>query len=138
MSLNAYQKAQSAAQSPREAEYRIFAQVTHAMVAARDKGASHPDMVKAVDWNKRLWSVLSSDCGVEGNGLPRELRAQIISLGLFVSRFSSDVIRGRETVDTLVDINRNIMEGLAMRQKAASQSHATAANGIPGSISENV
>jgi flagellar protein FlaF len=132
MSLNAYQKIQNAVQSPRDTEYRLFAQVTQALIAASGKGNAHPDMVKALDWNRRLWSVLSSDCGAAGNGLPKPLRAQIISLSLFVSRFSSAVIKGEDTADTLIEINRNIMEGLAARARPAAVPEAATAAPSPG------
>ena len=42
------------------------------------------------------------------------LRAQIISLGLWVSRHASEVARGDADIDALIDVNRSIMEGLAM------------------------
>lgn len=118
MSLSAYHKTQRTVQSPRDTEYRIFGLVTHALMAVKDSGERGQALIKALDWNRRLWSVLSSDCAVEGNGLSKELRAQIISLSIFVSKFSSQVSRGEEEIDTLIDINRTIMEGLAPQAKA--------------------
>ena len=41
------------------------------------------------------------------------LRAQIISISLFVSRHSSEIMRGDEDFEPLIDINRMIMQGLA-------------------------
>ena len=46
------------------------------------------------------------------------LRAQIISLSLWVSRHTSAVIRKQEEIGPLVDINRIIMQGLATREAA--------------------
>jgi flagellar protein FlaF len=43
------------------------------------------------------------------------LRAQIISLALWVSKYSSDVLRNGAAIDPLIDINRTMMEGLATR-----------------------
>jgi flagellar protein FlaF len=128
MSLNAYQKAQNSVQSPRATEYRLFGQVTHALITARDSGERNQDFIKAIDWNRRMWSVFSSDCAVPGNGLPDQLRASIISLALFVSKHSSLVARGREDIDTLIDINRTIMEGLA----PPSRPRQTVPAGPPG------
>lgn len=43
------------------------------------------------------------------------LRGQIISLALWVSRYSSQVLREGADIDPLIDINRTMMEGLAVR-----------------------
>ena len=48
----------------------------------------------------------------DGNGLPIELRAQIISLAEFVRRHSLAVLGGRASVSALIDINTAIMKGL--------------------------
>jgi flagellar protein FlaF len=125
MSLNAYQKAQNSVQSPRATEYRLFGQVTHALIQARDSGERDQAFMKALDWNRRMWSVFSSDCAVEGNGLPNQLRASIISLALFVSKHTSLVMRGQDDIETLIDINRTIMEGLAPLSKPQQPSAAT-------------
>jgi flagellar protein FlaF len=63
--------------------------------------------------------VLAADCAADGNSLPQSLRAQIISLSLFVDRHSSAVMRQGAAIDVLVDINRSIMQGLAPVQPAA-------------------
>lgn len=115
MGLEAYQRVQKHAESPRETEYRLFGQVTGALIKARDQGLRGAPLVDALDWNRRLWSTLATDCGLPGNALSRELRAQIISLSLWVSRYSSDVATGRADLDALIDVNRAIMEGLAAR-----------------------
>jgi flagellar protein FlaF len=121
MSLQAYQKAQRFAESPRETEYRLFAQVTGALIRAKESGVKNGAYVDALDWNRRMWSVFSTDCAVEGNQLPSDLRARIISIALWVSRYTSEVIRGNGDIDALIDVNRAIMEGLASRPDMANQ-----------------
>ncbi|MFQ5533289.1 MAG: flagellar biosynthesis regulator FlaF [Sphingomonadales bacterium] len=116
MSLKAYQRTQTIAGSPRETEYRLFAQVTRALMAADEAGERNAKFFEAIDWNRRLWSALSTDCATTGNGLPKQLRAQIISIGLWVSRYSTQVSLGKADMDALIDINRMIMEGLAQGQ----------------------
>lgn len=127
MSLEAYRRVQKAAESPRQSEYRLFGQVTAALIKAKENSYTGPPLVDALDWNRRLWSTLSTDCGLPGNNLPKQLRAQIVSLALWVSRYSSDVARGKADIDALIDVNRAIMEGLAMQQ-ANAQAVATAQN----------
>ena len=114
MSLQAYQQASNRAESPRDSEYRLFGQVTLALMeAAKTDPGDVSGRIDALDWNRRLWSTLASDCSEPGNALNGPLRAQIISISLFVSRHSSAVMRGEDDFSTLIDINRSIMQGLA-------------------------
>ncbi|HBK91142.1 MAG TPA: flagellar biosynthesis regulator FlhF, partial [Parvularcula sp.] len=46
-------------------------------------------------------------------------RALIISLARWVSLYSSDVMRKKESVEPLIDVNRIIMDGLAGKRPAA-------------------
>jgi len=114
MSLQAYKTASARTESPRDMEYRLFGQVTRALVHAstvdRNDVATRID---ALDWNRRLWSTLATDCADPDNVLPHALRAQIISISLFVSRHSSVVMRGDDDFSALIDINRSVMQGLA-------------------------
>jgi flagellar protein FlaF len=48
------------------------------------------------------------------------VRAQIISLSLWVNRHSSLVMRGEDDFDALIDVNRMIMQGLSGRVDAAA------------------
>jgi flagellar protein FlaF len=119
MSLQAYQKAQRHAESPREMEYRLFGQVTHALIEAdKENRSDFKKLMDALDWNRRLWSTLAVDCSGSANQLPPALRAQIISLSLWVSRFSSEAARSRASLKPLIDVNRNIMQGLSQRPAA--------------------
>jgi len=111
MSLKAYKIAAERAESPREIEYRLFGEVTRALMEAA--GATDITVrMNALDWNRRLWSTLALDCGAEGNQLPPTLRAQIISLSLWVTRYTTEIARDNVPVQPLIDVNRSIMEGL--------------------------
>ncbi len=119
--LQAYRQAATRTETPRELEYRLFGQVTRALMHAATVDAS--DMrtrIDALDWNRRLWSTLATDCSDPDNALNNPLRAQIISISLFVSRHSSAVMRGEDDFDALIDINRSIMQGLAPHAQPAA------------------
>ena len=133
MSYQAYQRAQTSAETPSQIEYRLFAQVTNALVDVKDKAVTDPATIAALDWNRRMWSVFSTDCGAKGNQLPNELRAAIISLSIWVSKHSSLVMRGQERIENLININKTVMEGLANQAKlqAAAQSEAQQNNANP-------
>ena len=115
MSYNAYQKTQNAAEQPRQTEYRLFTDVTRKLISANDRNTLDTITMEALDWNRRLWSTLSTDCGSEGNSLTPELRAGIISLSIWVSKHTSLIMKGSEKIEDLININKTIMEGLALQ-----------------------
>ena len=115
MSIKAYQRAATQADNPRELEYRAFGQVTAALVRVKEEQPATTVVAEAIDANRRLWNVLSADCAVPENQLPLALRGQIISLAMWVARYSSDVLRNGADVEPLIDINRTMMEGLLVR-----------------------
>ncbi|MEM1138460.1 MAG: flagellar biosynthesis regulator FlaF [Pseudomonadota bacterium] len=112
MSLQAYQATQKTVESPREAEYRIFGQVTSALVRAEENTDDLKARIDAVGDNRKLWSALAMDCATEGNGLPDVLRAQIISLSIWVGKYSTEVMTAKASMEPLIDVNRAVMEGL--------------------------
>lgn len=114
MSFQAYQKASTRVEDPRSTEYRLFAQVTRALMKASETDrVDISSRIDALDWNRRLWSNLGADCASVENKLPDQLRASIISLSLFVSKYTSQVMRGTGEFEVLIDLNRTIMQGLA-------------------------
>ena len=120
MSLQAYQQAATRAESPRETEYRLFAQVTLALMdAAKADPSDVSARLDALDWNRRVWTVMGEDCANPANALPEATRAQIISLSLFVHRTTSQVMRREAELEVLVDLNRTMMQGLSSRPEAA-------------------
>ncbi|RAK61348.1 flagellar biosynthesis regulatory protein FlaF [Phenylobacterium hankyongense] len=121
MSLQAYQQAATRAENPRETEYRLFAQVTLALMeAAKCDPTDIRGRIDALDWNRRMWSVLGTDCSDSENGLPPPLRASIISLSIWVAKHTSAVIRREEEIQPLIDVNRTIMQGLIGGGSAAA------------------
>jgi len=119
MSLQAYQKTQRNTENTKETEYRLFAQVTHALIEAGKKGrADVAGLIDALDWNRRLWSTLATDCAGSANQLPPPVRAQIISISLWVSRYSSEAAQKGASLEPLIDVNKSIMAGLSQRPAA--------------------
>jgi len=112
MPVQAYQKAQRASENSRSTEYRLFGQVTGALLDAQNAGAKGAALIDAIDWNRRLWSTLAVDCMDDNNQLSRPLRAQIVSLSLWVTKYSSEVVQQGASLEPLIDVNRNVMQGL--------------------------
>jgi flagellar protein FlaF len=112
MTLKNYQNVQLAVEDPRSTEYRLFGQVTGALIEAKTVNAKGTPLVEAVDWNKRLWRTLAADCMDDRNTLTEDVRAKIVSLSLWVSKYSRRVTREKAPIDPLIEINRTIMQGL--------------------------
>ncbi|MBN8552477.1 MAG: flagellar biosynthesis regulator FlaF [Caulobacterales bacterium] len=113
MGLQAYQQTAQRTESPRALEYRLFGQVTRALIAASQSDPKDfGTRIDALGWNRQMWATLATTCSDPGNGLPVAMRASIISLSLFVSRHTSEVMKGDEDFETLIDINKMIMQGL--------------------------
>ncbi|HEV7691013.1 MAG TPA: flagellar biosynthesis regulator FlaF [Hyphomonadaceae bacterium] len=114
MSIQAYQTTAQKTESPRQTEYRAFAQATRGLIDAAALPLTEIGRRgEALAKNKQLWSLLASDCAAEGNTLSQSLRAQIISLSIFVDRHTRAVMREGADFDVLIDINRTIMQGLS-------------------------
>lgn len=110
MSLHSYVQTQNVTEEPRQTEYRLFAQVTRALMQSQ-QGAKN-EIAKAIHWNRRLWLTLQADCASDANVLSEETRAGIISLSIWVDKHSRKVLKGEAEVSPLIDVNRSIMEGL--------------------------
>lgn len=112
MSLNAYQRARTITESPRSTERRLMVQITGDLIAARDAGHSGLTLAPVLFRNREVWNAFSDACATRGNRLPDALRASIISIGLWVERHSSAVMAGRDDIEALIAVNREIIEGL--------------------------
>ncbi|MBB5710730.1 flagellar biosynthesis regulator FlaF [Sphingomonas xinjiangensis] len=119
MTITAYQAARSRAETPRAAEHRLLSQITGEMMDAESAGLKGAQLINPLHRNREMWTAFMTDCGAEGNSLPVELRASIISLGLWVQRFTSDVMAGREPIGELIALNRTVMDGLKVQRLAA-------------------
>ena len=112
MTLTAYQKTQVVTEEPRATEYRLIGQVTGALIDAKMTGAAGGPLAEAIDWNRRLWRTLAADCMDDRNALTQDVRAKIVSLSLWVSKYSKQVTRNGASLQPLIEINRTIMQGL--------------------------
>ena len=118
MSVNKYKATQASTENPRQTEYRLFAEVTKALMAVSEvavvsKGLRPKEFYKAVDWNRRLWLALQVDIASSENQFPDSLKATIASISIWVDKHSRMVLRGEKTLEPLISVNRSIMEGLS-------------------------
>lgn len=112
MTLKAYRDTQLVTEDHRATEYRLFGQVTGALIDAQKTGINGGPLAETVDWNRTLWRTLAADCMDDRNALTHDVRAKIISLSLWVARYSKEVTRSGAPLDPLIEVNRTIMQGL--------------------------
>ncbi len=110
MSVAAYQQASRNSENPRQTEYRAFAIFTRALEEAEAEGSIA--VVKAVADNRQLWLTLQIDLASSENQLPKELKAQLISIAIWVDRYSGAAMKGEASLEPLITVNKQIMEGL--------------------------
>jgi flagellar protein FlaF len=99
-------------ENPREIEYRVFAQATAALEAAAAPGAGPTDRISALHGNRELWTTLACDLVAETNGLPEALRANLLSLAIWVNGETTRALREGAPLQDLVETNRAMMLGL--------------------------
>lgn len=78
------------------------------------KGAfSSEDLVESLLYIRRLWTLLIEDLAHPENGFPDKLRADIISIGLWIIK-EADRLREERSNDVtgLIEINRLIRDAL--------------------------
>jgi flagellar protein FlaF len=109
---NAYGSIIRHTESARDIEYRVFEQVTAALEAALPENTHFTQKIRAVHDNRALWQTLACDLAGEDNGLPAALRANLISLAIWVTRESDRVLIQGATLHDLISINYKIMQGL--------------------------
>lgn len=112
MTLKAYQNTQRVTEDPRAIEYRLFGQVTGALINAHKAGIDGGPLAEALDWNRTLWRTLAADCMDDRNSLTQDVRAKIVSLSLWVTKYSKEVTRKGASLEPLIEVNRTIMQGL--------------------------
>jgi flagellar protein FlaF len=101
------------AEDCRAREREAFDHAISLLRVAQEKGNSSRECVDALLFLRRLWTMLLNDLTNPENGLPPELRANLISIGLWILK-EADLIRLRESknFDGLIEMNSILRNGL--------------------------
>jgi len=129
MSVAAYQRASQNSENTKQTEYRAFAIFTRALEQAEAEGPVA--VVKAVADNRQLWLTLQIDLASPENKLPKELRAQLISIAIWVNKYSRPAMKREASLEPLIAVNKQIMEGLRGTSKPAPPSSDAATSEAP-------
>ena len=98
----------------REMDAAAFSQAAYVLGQARQKVDDTEMGERALKYNQLLWSIIQADVAEKDNALPEELKANLMSLSIFVDKQTSKGLTNpnEELYDSLTNINLNIAEGL--------------------------
>ena len=97
----------------KDRERQLLSRSIDLLVAARDGGTSSMQAVEAVHFLNRVWTSFIEDLGSPENQLPNELRANLISIGLWLLREAEAVRRGdSDNFDGLIEVSQIIRDGI--------------------------
>ena len=104
---------ESSPKAARERERQIFERCLELFNAAEASGPTSIEAVEALTFCRRVWAALLEDLASPENALPNELRAEIISIGLWVIRESENIRLGKSTsFQALIEVTSALHEGL--------------------------
>ena len=100
-------------QAMRARERQAMDRVIAMLREAQAKGPRSRERVDALFYLRRLWMIFLDDLKDPGNELPAQLRAGIISIGIWMMK-EIDRVRGGLTEDLtpMIEINEIIRDGL--------------------------
>jgi flagellar protein FlaF len=80
---------------------------------AQGAGPASKEAIEALHFTNRLWTTIIEDLGSEDNALSSELRANLISIGLWVLREAEEVRKGRsDNFEGLIEVSQIIRDGI--------------------------
>lgn len=108
----AYGRAQGSALSLRQSDSLAFSQAANLLEQAC--GQDRTRLEAALKRNQRLWTQVQRLLAPDSHPLPIKLRADLLSLSLFVDRQTVKALISAAATDVrpLIDINREVAAGL--------------------------
>jgi flagellar protein FlaF len=119
--FNAYANAARTAKTaipPRELEAELLMKsATHLQAIADHWEGRADELDTALDFNRKLWTLLASALARADHPLPVRDRQNLLNLANFIlaESFRISASGSREALPALIDINRNIAAGLRGR-----------------------
>ncbi|MET0257298.1 MAG: flagellar biosynthesis regulator FlaF [Methylobacterium sp.] len=105
--------AQESSSTAREREREAFDNMIASLERAETAGPRSREAIEAIYVTRNLWSILVEDLASPENALPEELRASLISIGLWVMREAESIRLGRvESFQPMIEITQMIRDGL--------------------------
>jgi flagellar protein FlaF len=100
--------------SPREVEAMAFTKAALMLEEAKNNTDDYDSYASALKFNQLLWTIIQADIVDKENELPAQLKANILSLSIFVDKQTVKALADTKPrhIDSLININKNLAEGL--------------------------
>jgi flagellar biosynthesis activator protein FlaF len=100
-------------QSARAREREAIERSIELLQAADKAGVQSREAVEALLFVRRLWSVLIEDLAKTENDLPQQMRADLISIGLWVMREAEQIrLEKSSNFKGIMEVSQSIRDGL--------------------------
>ena len=100
-------------QTARERERLAIEHCIKLLKEAQDCGPQSREAIDAIYFTRKLWAFFIEDLAKRENDLPKQLRADLISIGLWIMRESEEIRLGKSTnFKGLIDVSELIVGGL--------------------------
>jgi flagellar protein FlaF len=108
--------------SPREIEAMAFTKAALMLDEAKGRLDDYDAYAAALKFNQLLWTIIQADIVDKANKLPPQLKANILSLSIFVDRQTIKSLANvnAANLDSLININKNLAEGLMVKPESAA------------------
>ena len=118
--IDVYQSVHKETMSGRELESHVLMKAVATLKECQAKW-DEPGQFKRLDdalrYNQRLWTFFQAELTDEESQLPKALRQDLLKLSVFIDKRTFEIMAypEKEKLDILININRNIAEGLSAR-----------------------
>ncbi|NHN84243.1 flagellin assembly protein [Acetobacter musti] len=116
--LQRYNRSLVTSMTPRQVEAMAFSQSITMLESAKTQN----ERLHALSMNQKLWSAVLREVGVENNGMPEILRGDLFKLSMWATRYCVRAMLHNISLKPLIDINRDMLEGLRERAVESSSS----------------
>ena len=97
----------------RDRERQLLTRSIDLLAKARDNGPKSVQAVEALHFLNRIWTTFIQDLGSAENELPSDLRANLISIGLWLLREAEQVRQGRSNnFEGQIEVSQIIRDGI--------------------------
>ena len=123
--------------NPARTEAWALLESARMMEGAKTQGPT--ELLDALRRNWRLWTIFQASLVDAECKLPNEVRGNLLGLANFIDRHTAKLLGNPDAggVDVLVNINRQIGEGLLEGQRAAGATAAQAGQAAGGQLRES-
>jgi flagellar biosynthesis activator protein FlaF len=106
--------AQESGANARDRERQALGHAIALLERAEEAGPRSREAVEAIYVTRNLWSILVEDLANPENALPDELRANLISIGLWIMKEAEAVRLGKSgSFQGMIEVTSMIRDGLA-------------------------